>query len=136
MEIDPRQQQATVAAQRATERQKKALLDYNTIELDRQKKLFAAGITSRDAMDQAQQAFDNSKADYEAAVAARKTCRNNNSPITPYARLSTASSAISRFTWGITFLRPPCLTTVDQTRDLEAYIYMPTERAGAGAAWA
>ncbi len=59
---------ATVASQGATERQKKALLDYTTIELDRQKKLFAAGVTSRDAMDQAQQAFDNARADYEAAT--------------------------------------------------------------------
>ncbi len=71
MEIDPRQQQATVASQGATERQKKALLDFDTIELDRQKKLFAAGVTSRDALDQAQQAFDNAKADYEAATQTR-----------------------------------------------------------------
>src|ERR1700758_2813489 len=71
MEIDPRQQQATVAAQGATERQKKALLDYDTIELDRQKKLFAAGVTSKDALDQAQQAYDNAKADYEAALQTR-----------------------------------------------------------------
>src|ERR1700760_1941742 len=48
MEIDPRQQQAQVASQGATERQKKALYDFNGIELDRQKKLFAAGVTSRD----------------------------------------------------------------------------------------
>ncbi len=33
MEIDPRQQQATVASQGATERQKKALVDYDSIEL-------------------------------------------------------------------------------------------------------
>jgi RND family efflux transporter MFP subunit len=71
MEIDPRQQQATVASQGATERQKKALFDYDTIELDRQKKLFAAGVTSRDALDQAQQAYDNAKADYEAALQTR-----------------------------------------------------------------
>src|SRR5579875_3306854 len=44
--LDPRQQQATVAAQLATERQKKALYDYNQIELDRQRKLFEAGVTS------------------------------------------------------------------------------------------
>ncbi len=36
MEIDPRQQQATVESQRATERQKKALYDYDTVEVDRQ----------------------------------------------------------------------------------------------------
>jgi multidrug efflux pump subunit AcrA (membrane-fusion protein) len=44
MEIDPRQQAATVASARATERQKKALYDYNTVEIDRQRKLFEAGL--------------------------------------------------------------------------------------------
>jgi RND family efflux transporter MFP subunit len=73
MEIDPRQQMATVESARATERQKKALYDYNTIEIERQRKLFEAGVTSRDAYDQAQQSFDNSKADYESAVDLRKT---------------------------------------------------------------
>ena len=102
MEIDPRQQQATVAAQRATERQKKALLDYNTIELDRQHKLFDAGVTSRDAMDQAQQAFDNAKADYESAVE-RARRRNNSWATTRSARRLTALSAIFRCTWATTF---------------------------------
>src|SRR5580698_2639484 len=45
MTIDPRQQQATVDSERATERQKKALLDYDTIEQDRQQKLFDAGVS-------------------------------------------------------------------------------------------
>ncbi len=53
MEIDPRQQQATVESLRATERQKKALYDYNTVEVERQRKLFEAGVTSRDSYDQA-----------------------------------------------------------------------------------
>ena len=73
MEIDPRQQQANVASLLATERQKKALYDYNTVELDRQHKLFDAGVTSRDAYDQAQQAYQNAKADYESAMGSRKT---------------------------------------------------------------
>ena len=73
IEIDPRQQQATVASQRATERQKKALYDYDTVEVDRQRKLFEAGVTSRDAYDQAQQAYQNAKADYESAMESRKT---------------------------------------------------------------
>ncbi len=73
MEIDPRLQMATVESARATERQKKALFDYNAVELERQRKLFEAGVTSRDAYDQAQQAHDNSKADYESAVQLRKT---------------------------------------------------------------
>ena len=73
MEIDPRQQQATVESLRATERQKKALYDYNAIEVDRQHKLFEAGVTSRDTYDQAQQSYANTKADYESAVQLRKT---------------------------------------------------------------
>ena len=43
------------------------------MELDRQQKLFDAGVTSRDAYDQAQQAYENAKADYEAAGGTRKT---------------------------------------------------------------
>ena len=73
MEIDPQLQKATVDAARATERQKKALYDYNASEIERQRKLFEAGVTSRDAYEQAQQAFDNTKADYESAVELRKT---------------------------------------------------------------
>jgi len=73
MKIDPRQQQATVDAQRATERQKKALYDYNTVEVERQRKLFEAGVTSRDTYEQEQQTYQNAKADYESAVESRKT---------------------------------------------------------------
>src|SRR5271166_1634101 len=57
MEIDPRRQQALVDAQRSTENQKKALYDYNQIQIERQRKLFEAGVTSRDTLDQAEQAF-------------------------------------------------------------------------------
>ncbi len=53
MEIDSRQQQATVSEKRATERQKKAVYDYQTIEVQRQHKLFDAGVISRDAYEQA-----------------------------------------------------------------------------------
>lgn len=131
MEIDPRQQQATVAAQTATERQKKALLDYNTKELDRQQKLFDAGVTSLDAFQQAQQAYQNSKADYESAVASRKTQEQllayytirapfdgvvGDIPVHVGDYVSSGSSGTM-------------LTTVDENRDLEAYIYVPTERS-------
>jgi len=61
MTIDPLHQQASVDAQLATERQKKAVLDYNTLQYGRQKKLFDDGIVSRDLFEQAQQAFENSR---------------------------------------------------------------------------
>ena len=40
MSIDPLHQRASVDSARATERQKKALYDYNTLEIERQRKLF------------------------------------------------------------------------------------------------
>ena len=102
MEIDPRQQQATVASQGATERQKKALYDYDSIELDRQKKLFDAGVTSKDALDQAQQAYDNAKADYESP-GERATRRKRSLGIIRCARRLMAWSETSRCTWATMF---------------------------------
>jgi RND family efflux transporter MFP subunit len=133
MEIDPRLQLATVASARATERQKKALYDYNAIEVERQRKLFEAGVTSRDAYDQAQQSFGNTKSDYESAVELRKTQEeqlayyNIRAPFdgvvgdVPVHLGDFASPANSPAT---------VLTTIDENKDLEAYIYIPTERAG------
>jgi RND family efflux transporter MFP subunit len=132
MTIDPRQQQATVASQEATERQKKALFDYNTIQLDRQKKLFEAGVSSRDAFDQAQQAYDNSKADYEAALQTRNMQRELLSYYTVRAPFDGVVGDIPVHVGD--YVSPTMgstnpLTTVDQTGDLEAYIYIPTERS-------
>src|SRR5579883_2772807 len=52
MVIDPAKQEATVLSQEATEKQKLAVYEYNKTEIERQRKLFAAGVTSRDTLDQ------------------------------------------------------------------------------------
>jgi RND family efflux transporter MFP subunit len=129
MQIDPRQQQATVNSQRATEQQKKALLDYDTIELDRQHKLFEAGVTSRDAYDQAQQAYQNAKADYESAVESRKTQEQLLAYYTIRAPFDGVVGDIPVHV-GDYVTTSTMLTTVDENKDLEAYIYIPTERSG------
>lgn len=132
MEIDPRQQQATVASQGATERQKKALYDYDSIELGRQKKLFDAGVTSRDALDQAQQAYDNAKADYEAALQTRHVQEEQ---LGYYIVRAPFDGVVGDIPVHVgDYVSPQVsstslLTTVDQTGDLEAYIYIPTERS-------
>ena len=128
MAIDPAHQQASVDAQQATERQKKALFDYNTIQINRQKKLFDAGIISRDVFDQAQQAYDNSKADYEAAVASRKTQEEQLAYYSVRAPFDGIIGDIPVHV-GDYVSSPTILTTVDENKDLEAYIYVPTERA-------
>ncbi len=128
MTIDPLHQQATVEAQQATERQKKAVYDYNTSEFERQKKLLEAGIVSRDAYQQAEQAYANSKADYESAVASRKTQQEQLAYYTIRAPFDGVVGDIPVHV-GDYVSASTMLTTVDENKDLEAYVYIPTERA-------
>ena len=132
MEIDPRLQLATVASARATERQKKALYDYNAIEVERQRKLFEAGVTSRDAYDQAQQSYGNTKSDYESAVELRKTQEEQLAYYTIRAPFDGVVGDIPVHLGDFASpMNSPAtvLTTVDENKDLEAYIYIPSERA-------
>jgi RND family efflux transporter MFP subunit len=133
MEIDPRLQKATVDAARATERQKKALYDYNAIEVERQRKLFEAGVTSRDAYDQAKQTHDNTKADYQSAMELRKTQEEQ---LAYYSIRAPFDGVVGDIPVHVGDFASPLnsppsvLTTVDEGKELEAYIYIPTERAG------
>src|ERR1039458_3279673 len=129
MAIDPQHQEASVDSARATERQKKALFDYNTSEIGRQRKLFEAGITSRDVFEQAQQAFENSKADYESAVALRRTQEEQ---LAYYSIRAPFDGVVGDIPVHVGDYVAPAsvLTTVDENKDLEAYIYVPTERSG------
>jgi RND family efflux transporter MFP subunit len=129
MKIDPQHQVATVESARATERQKKAFYDYNTSEIERQRKLFEAGVTSRDVYEQAQQAFGNTKADYESAVELRKTQEEQLAYYTIRAPYDGVVGDIPVHV-GDYVAPATVLTTVDESKDLEAYIYIPTERAG------
>jgi len=133
MTIDPRQQQATVNQMQATERQKKALYDFNTVEVDRQQKLFDAGVTSRDSFDQEHQAFENAKADYESAVESRKTQEQLLGYYTIRAPFDGIVGDVPVHVGD--YVSPgsattAMLTTVDEGKDLEAYIYIPSERSG------
>jgi RND family efflux transporter MFP subunit len=129
MVIDPLKQEATVESQKATEQQKLAVYEYNQVEVERQRKLFEAGVTSRDTLDQAEQAYKNSKADYESSKAARITQENE----LAYYRIRAPFDGVVGDVpvhVGDYVSATTVLTTVDENRDLEAYIYIPTERAG------
>ena len=128
MSVDPLHQQASVDTQRATERQKKAVFDYNTLQIARQKKLFDDGIISRDVYEQAQQAYDNSKADYDSALASSKTQEEQLAYYTIRAPFDGVIGDIPVHV-GDYVSSTTMLTTVDENKDLEAYIYIPTERA-------
>lgn len=128
LNIDPIKQQATVDSQRATEQQKLAVYEYNQTEVERQRKLFAAGVTSRDTLDQAEQAYKNSKADYDSAVASRATQERQLSYYKVAAPFDGVVGDVPVHV-GDYVSASTLLTTVDENRDLEAYIYIPTERA-------
>jgi len=129
MEIDPSQQMAMVSAARGTERQKKALFDFNTTEIERQRKLFEAGVTSRDTLDQANQTYENTKADFESAADTRKMQEAQLAYYTIRAPFDGVVGDVPVHV-GDYASSATMLTTVDENKDLEAYIYVPTERAG------
>jgi RND family efflux transporter MFP subunit len=129
MEIDPIKQEATYESQVSTEKQKLAVYEYSRVEMERQKKLFDAGVTSQNTLDQAEQAYKNSKADYESAVASRLMQARE---LSYYHILAPFAGIVGDIPVHIgDYVSPSTvLTTVDEGRDLEAYIYLPSERAG------
>jgi RND family efflux transporter MFP subunit len=128
MVIDPLKQTATVAQQRAIEAQKKAVYDYAATELERQRSLYQNGVTSKQAYDQAVQSNNNSKADWEAAISARIAEQQQ----LAYYNLTAPFDGIVGDVpvhIGDYVSSSTLLTTVDENAQLEAYIYIPTERA-------
>lgn len=128
MQVDPAKQEATLASQSATEQQKLAVYKYNQLQVERQRKLFADGIISKDALDQAEQAYSNSKADYESSTASRQEQEKQ----LGYYRIAAPFDGIVGdipVHVGDYVSSTTMLTTVDENKDLEAYIYIPTERA-------
>jgi RND family efflux transporter MFP subunit len=129
MTINPLKQQATVDQQISTEAQKKAVLDYNKGELERQRGLYEAGVTSKQAYDQAVQAYDNSRADYDASKAARVTQQRE---LAYYNLTAPFAGVVGDVPVHLgDYVSPQTLlTTIDENAELEAYIYIPTERSG------
>jgi RND family efflux transporter MFP subunit len=128
MTIDPLKQQATVDQQRSTETQKKATYDYNRSEVERQRQLYEAGVTSKQNYDQAVQAFENSKADWESSTAGRITQQRQ---LAYYNLTAPFAGVVGDIPVHVgDYVSPQTLlTTVDENAELEAYIYIPTEKA-------
>jgi RND family efflux transporter MFP subunit len=128
MRIDPLKQVASVQSQQGTQAQKKAVYDYNKIEVERQRKLFEAGVVSRDTYEQADQAYQNSKGDYESNAALTDTQKQQ---LAYYDIRAPFNGVVGDIPVHLgDYVSPTTLlTTVDENADLEAYIYIPTERA-------
>src|SRR6266404_4688990 len=128
MTIDPLKQQATVDQQRSTEAQKKALLDYNQREVERQRQLYESGVSSKRDYELAEQAYENSKADWEASTAARVTQQRQ---LAYYNLTAPFPGIVADVPVHVGDYVSPLtlLTTVDENAELEAYLYIPTERS-------
>jgi RND family efflux transporter MFP subunit len=128
MRIDPLKQMATVQSQQGTQAQKKALYEYTEIQVERQRKLYESGVVSRDAFDQATQAYQNAKADYESNTALTDTQKQQ---LAYYDIRAPFAGIVGDIPVHLgDYVSPTTLlTTVDENADLEAYIYIPTERA-------
>lgn len=128
MQIDPLKQLATVQSQQGTQAQKKAVYQYSETDLARQQQLYKAGIISKQAYDQALQAYQNSKGDYESSAALTNTQRQQ---LAYYQIRAPFAGVVGDIPvhLGDYVSATTVLTTVDENKDLEAYIYVPTERA-------
>jgi RND family efflux transporter MFP subunit len=128
MEVDPTKQEATVASQEATDQQMLAVYRYNQSQIARQRQLFSDGIISKDAIDQSEQAFASAKANYDSALATLKTQQQE---LGYYHIAAPFAGTVGDIPVHIgDYVTPSTmLTTVDENKDLEAYIYVPTDRA-------
>ena len=128
LEIDPLKQRATVNSSEATERQKQANLEWAKTQLERAKKLYAAGVVSRQDLDQAQTGYDAARADLASLNAQVKEQQVQ----LQYYRVVAPSDGIVGdipVHVGDRVTNSTVLTTVDRNTDLEAYIQVPLERA-------
>ena len=128
MQIDPLKQLATVQSQQGTEQQQKAVYQYNQADVARQKALFDAGIISKQAYDQAVQSFENSKGALDSASALTNTQKEQ---LAYYQIRAPFAGTVGDIPvhLGDYVSATTVLTTVDENADLEAYIYLPTDRA-------
>lgn len=129
MTIDPLKQEAVVNSQRSTEAQMKATFEYNRSELERQKGLYEAQVASKQTYEQAVSNFENSRAAWESAKAATISQQQQ----LGYYNLRAPFSGIVGdipVRIGDYVSSTTLLTTVDENKDLEAYVYIPTDLAG------
>jgi len=128
IQIDPLKQQAAVSGQEAARAAQEANLRYAQIQLDRERKLFAAGVVPKADV-------DNAQTNYDAAVAQLKSLSeqvNQQQVELRYYRVAAPMDGIVGdipVRVGDRVAVTTLLTTVDEQGPLEAYIYVPADRA-------
>jgi RND family efflux transporter MFP subunit len=128
MQIDPLKQQATVKSQEDTRAAAEANLKFAQQQYERNSGLYAAGVVSRQDLDQTKSALDNARAQVralEANVREQQVQLHYYSVTAPWAGIvgDIPVHVGDRVTTATT------LTTVDKPGSLEVYVYVPIERA-------
>jgi len=128
MEIDPLKQQATVKSQESSLAAQQANLSWAQQQYDRAKGLYAAGVVSKQDLDQAKSTLDSAQAQMDSLdaqvheqevqlhyfkVVAPRAGIVGDIPVRVGDRVTTSTQ----------------VTTVDQPGSLEVYVYVPVERS-------
>jgi RND family efflux transporter MFP subunit len=128
LQIDPLKQEATVSSQEASRMAQEANVRYARISLERSQKLHEAGVISKQELDNAQTAYD-------AAVAQLKALDEQVKQQRVELHYYSVSSPMDGIVGDIPVhvgdrvTVATLLTTVDEPGALEAYIYVPAEKA-------
>jgi RND family efflux transporter MFP subunit len=128
LQIDPLKQEATVSSQEAARAAQEANKKFAQISLDRAKKLFDAGVISKQDYDNAQTTYDAADAQLRALDEQVRTQKVE----LKYYQVSAPMDGIVGdipVRVGDRVSVSTLLTTVDEPGALEAYIYVPVNRS-------
>jgi RND family efflux transporter MFP subunit len=128
LQIDPLKQEATVNSQEASRAAQEANLRYAKVSLERAKKLFDAGVISKQELDNAQTGYDAA----EAQVKSLDEQVNQQKVELHYYSIKSPMNGIVGdipVRQGDRVTVTTMLTTIDEPGALEAYIYVPADRA-------
>ncbi len=128
LQIDPLKQEATVSSQEAARMAQEANVRYAKISLDRSQKLHDAGVISKQELDNAQTAYDAAVAQLEALDEQVKQQKVELHYYSVSAPMDGIVGDIPVHV-GDRVTVATLLTTVDEPGALEAYIYVPAEKA-------
>jgi RND family efflux transporter MFP subunit len=128
MEIDPLKQQATVKSQESSRAAQQANLSWAKQQYDRAQGLYAAGVVSKQDLDQAKSALDAAQAQMDsldAQVREQEVQLHYYNVVAP--RAGIVGDIPVRV--GDRVTTSTQLTTVDQPGSLEIYVYVPIEHS-------
>ncbi len=128
MEIDPLKQQATVKSQESSRAAQQANLDWTKQQYARAQGLYAAGVVSKQDLDQAKSAMDAAQAQMDSLDA---QVREQQVQLHYYKVVAPRSGIVGDIPVrvGDRVTNSTQLTTVDKPGSLEVYVYVPIEHS-------